>query len=944
MNVTEYKPGKLVTYRDREWIVLPSADKELIMLKPMGGSDDEITGVYLPLQIPGDDIADATFPPPEIDDLDDFQSAKMLFDATRLLFRNASGPFRCMGKLGFRPRSYQIVPLVMALKQDTVRLLIADDVGIGKTIEALMIIREMMERGEIKRFAVICLPHLCEQWQQELKDKLDIEAEIIRTSTAASLDRKLPDDRSVFHHIPYQVISIDYVKSDTRMRIFLNDCPELVIVDEVHTCAKPAGATSNSQQQRYRLLHEIAKKESQHLVLLTATPHSGKDVEFQSILGLLSREFESFALDQIDQTKRRKIARHFIQRKRENIVRWHRTNGNEETPFPERDPKEIAYKLSERYEQFYRDILEFARGISKEGSKHRSSRIRYWAALALLRGVMSSPAAAIEMLQNRQQRKLEQDERDIFGQQERNPLIESLSDENDTGNTELLDNAELSNNEIAALSLLCSKAERLSGIEHDWKAKRAIEFIKIWLNEGFNPIVFCRYIATANYIGSLLKSALPESVDIQVVTSELADEQRREKINLMGGSAQRVMVATDCLSEGINLQQLFTAVLHYDLPWNPNRIEQREGRVDRFGQESKLVKTLLLWGDDNPIDRIVLKILIRKVRDIQKTTGVSISLGEDSTSIMDAVIKDVLLETDTKAEDGRQMTLFADELFTNELEVARKKAENLRSIFAHDSIDREAINQSLDEIDEAIGNPQSVETFVLAAVVHLGGSVQRDKSGYLLTLTNLPEHLKIHFSSFASKPARVSFASPTPAGYRYIGRNHLFIEQLSQFILSLAFEPRPGYKRVARASVIQTDSVSIKTTLVQFRVRNVIREVSGKMEVISEEMSLWGYQGSDQDKGVLAPEEAKRLLIEATSKANLPIEMQENIFENEQQVFHAKTEQFKDEAEKRAEHLVEAHGRFKDLVGGKRYEAVHPVLPPDIIGVYVLNPIPQTLF
>ena len=142
--MTEYKPGKLVTYRERDWIVLPSADPDIIMLKPMGGSEDEITGIFKPLQIVGEQINEATFPNPTVDDLDDFQSAKLLFDATRLSFRNASGPFRCMGKLSFRPRSYQIVPLVMSLKQDVVRLLIADDVGIGKTIEALIILKEMM--------------------------------------------------------------------------------------------------------------------------------------------------------------------------------------------------------------------------------------------------------------------------------------------------------------------------------------------------------------------------------------------------------------------------------------------------------------------------------------------------------------------------------------------------------------------------------------------------------------------------------------------------------------------------------------------------------------------------------------------------------------------------------------------------------------------------------
>lgn len=941
MPETEYKPGKLVTFREREWVVLPSGDPDLVMLKPMGGSEDETTAVYLPLQMPGETIKEARFPNPTAGDLDDFQSARMLFDATRLSFRNASGPFRCMGKLSFRPRAYQVVPMVMALKQEVVRLLIADDVGIGKTVEALMILKEMMERGEIKRFAVICLPHLCEQWHKELKDKLDIDAEIIRSSTAASLDRKLPDDRSVFHHVPYQVISIDYVKADKRRGIFLNDCPELVIVDEAHTCAKPAGASSNSQQQRYHLLHDIAKKASQHLLMLTATPHSGKDPEFQSLLGLLNKEFESYEFEHIDQSKRKKIARHFIQRKRENIARWHRSTGDEKTPFPKRDSKEIGYKLSLHYYQFYQDILQFARGISKEGGHIRSSHIRYWAALALLRGVMSSPATGVEMLQNRQIRKLEEGELDTY-QQQPNPLFESYNDESDTSPVELIDNAELNDNEIRELSALSDTARSLYGVEKDLKAKRAVEIIKEWLKEGYNPIIFCKYISAARYLGEILKDALPSKVDVQVVTSELADEQRREKINLMEGSTQRVMVATDCLSEGINLQDLFTAVLHYDLPWNPNRIEQREGRVDRFGQESPTVKAYLLWGEDNPIDKVVLNILIKKVREIQKATGVSISLGEDNTSIMDAVIKDVLLGTDSKAPNGKQMTLFADEMITNELETARKKAENLRSIFAHESIPPEAIEADLKEVDEAIGDLHSVEDFVKAAVIHLGGGIQADAKGYVMNPTNLPVHLKSHFPS--GKNPRISFESPTPPGYRYIGRNHQFVEQLCQFILSLAFESRPDFKRVARASVIQTDKVERKTTLIQFRVRNVIKEVSSRREVISEEMYLWGYAGSGADATILSYSDAKRLLLEASSKANLTMEMQQQTFSSETEIFEAKSKEFHQLAETRALHLVEAHSRFKELVGGKRYEAVHPVLPPDIMGVYVLNPVPKALF
>jgi len=129
---TLLQPGKLVSLRGREWVVLPSDDPDnLLIVKPLGGSDDEITGVYLPLDIPSDRPADARFAPPAPADLGDISTARPVYDAARLPFRNGAGPFRALAKLSFRPRAYQIVPLVMALRQDTVRLLNADDVGVG---------------------------------------------------------------------------------------------------------------------------------------------------------------------------------------------------------------------------------------------------------------------------------------------------------------------------------------------------------------------------------------------------------------------------------------------------------------------------------------------------------------------------------------------------------------------------------------------------------------------------------------------------------------------------------------------------------------------------------------------------------------------------------------------------------------------------------------------
>ncbi|MCY4234029.1 MAG: hypothetical protein OXE59_09880 [Bacteroidetes bacterium] len=158
------QPGKLVSLRGREWVVLPSDIPDLLIVKPLGGSEEESTGIYLPLGIKADIPKDAKFDYPTPLDLGDITTARFLYDAARLAFRHGAGPFRCFAKLSFRPRAYQIVPLVMAMRQEVVRLLIADDVGVGKTVEALLILREMMERAQIKRFAVICLPHLCDQW------------------------------------------------------------------------------------------------------------------------------------------------------------------------------------------------------------------------------------------------------------------------------------------------------------------------------------------------------------------------------------------------------------------------------------------------------------------------------------------------------------------------------------------------------------------------------------------------------------------------------------------------------------------------------------------------------------------------------------------------------------------------------------------------------------
>jgi SNF2 family DNA or RNA helicase len=280
----------------------------------------------------------------------------------------------------------------MALRLHPVRVLIADDVGVGKTIEAALIGRDLFDRGDVLRLCVLCPPHLCDQWQRELELKFQIQARVVRTSTIARLERDLPHQGlSPYQHFPHLVASIDFIKTDRHKHDFLAHCPDLIIVDEAHTATLPGGCGSREQQPRYELVSAIATRLEQHLLLLTATPHSGIEEGFLSLLGMLNVRFEKLNLQALTDAQRINLAKYFVQRRRADVEKWM----GAETRFPKRDPKEETYSLSKEYRKLFDDVLTFTREIVQEpGLTTPRQRVRYWAALALLRSVMSSPAAA----------------------------------------------------------------------------------------------------------------------------------------------------------------------------------------------------------------------------------------------------------------------------------------------------------------------------------------------------------------------------------------------------------------------------------------------------------------------------------------------------------------------------------------------------------------------
>jgi superfamily II DNA or RNA helicase len=938
--VGSFAPGSVVSCRNRPWVVLPSEIHDVIRLRPLSGNEDQVCGIYQLLGL--EQLESTHFPIPQAESIQDHTAAQLLMDAARLSLRSGAGPFRCLGRLSVRPKPYQLVPLLMALRLETVRLLIADDVGIGKTIEAGLIARELLDRCEVKRLAVLCPPHLCDQWQRELREKFHIDAVVIRSGTVGKLERMLPaGDRHVFEYYRHIIVSFDYAKSERRQASFLTHCPDLVIVDEAHTCAQPGGR-SVSQQQRHELLQGIAKKTEQHLILLTATPHSGFEEAFSSILGLLNPKFKDWDISALTAQQRIELASLFVQRRRADVQQWL----GDETPFPKRESIEQTYKLSKEYRDLFEQVYNFARGLVKTTTSemsHAQRRGRYWAALALIRCVMSSPAAAIATLSRQVSKSGTAEElaREIDEDLMAAYTCDSTEQEQaiDAQPTIALEQGQrsYSDSDRRVLRSFIKSAEILFG-EKDSKLQSAIKTIEELLKDGFSPIIWCRYIATANYVADQLRQRLDKKkgnpVRVLAITGEQSEDEREIHLEDLRNHTQRVLVATDCLSEGVNLQGHFNASLHYDLPWNPNRLEQREGRIDRYGQVAPAVRCSLLYGQDNPVDGAVLDVLVRKAVEIHKALGITVPVPMNSESVSTAVFKSLF----DQAQDAAQLSLIdlldepgstVEQIHINwDRAVEREKVSRTR--FAQNAIKPAEVEQELVESDRILGSEADVERFVKAACGRLNASLQKKKQGWWLP--NIPLPLQ---SSLGTKARLITFRTPAPEGVEYIGRNHSLVEGLARHLLEESLDNVKD-PTAARCGFTVTDSVEKRTTLLLLRSRYLISS-SKAQDLLTEECWVAGFTGPPSSPLWLEPEEAAELLRKAEPVGDIPMALKREDLRDLLQSLDGLTEELEGMAQTKSHDLMQSHRRVRAITNEGQVK-VKPQLPLDILGVYVLKP------
>ena len=987
--------GSLVKARDREWVVLPESTEEMLILRPLGGTEDEVTGIFLPLE----PVEPAQFELPDPSQLGDYRSCRMLRDAVRLGFRSSAGPFRSFAKLAVEPRPYQLVPLLMALKLEPVRLLIADDVGIGKTVEAALVAKELIDRGEVDRLAILCPPHLAEQWQSELQSKFHIDAELVLPSTATRLERSCCLGQSLFDLYPYVIVSTDFIKSEHRRDEFLRTCPELVIVDEAHTCAF-AGEGRSGKHQRHQLIKGLADALNRHLILVTATPHSGKEAAFRSLLALLNPDFANLPEElggKDNEAIRRQVAAHFVQRRRGDI----RTYLDADTPFPTRLEAEETYTLSPEYKKLFDRILNYARETVQDpdgGNRHRQ-RVRWWSALGLLRSLASSPAAAATTLRNRADTLDTQtpEEADEIG---RRAVMDLMDDDAKEGLdvvpgadiSELWVSSEVVNSEIEGtapllptpdsplpapspattrysstrLKQMAREAEGLKG-KKDTKLQKIIALVKDFLKEGFQPIIFCRFIPTAEYVAEELRNSL-RGVEVVAVTGTLPPAEREERVEQLSQSPQRVLVCTDCLSEGINLQAHFNAVIHYDLSWNPTRHEQREGRVDRYGQPQDKVRVLTYYGTDNQIDGIVLNVLIRKHRSIRSSLGISVPVPVDTDQLVEAIFEGLLLRGQT-ASASDQLSLFDEDAFKpqkdqffSQWEAASEREKRSRTMFAQETIKVEEVMQELQAIRSAIGSSVDVADFVKGAVSSFGGVVSKVKKAnseianrrkeepplatrysatcFSFDLSETPQALKDAIGD--RKVFQARFELPVQDGQLYLNRTHPIVEGLATHVMDTALDAITD-SVARRCGVIRTGKVERRTTLLltRFRFHIITKQGEAENPLLAEDCQVLAFTGSPDKAEWLEPAQAEALL-EATPDANITADQATGFLQKVIDQFDYLSPHLEAVAQQRGTDLLEAHRRVRSAskLRGIRYR-VEPQIPPDILGIYMFLPVPR---
>jgi hypothetical protein len=594
-------------------------------------------------------------------------------------------------------------------------------------------------------------------------------------------------------------------------------------------------------------------------------------------------------------------------------------------------------------------VLQYARETVRDpdgGQLHQ--RVRYWSALALLRALASSPRAAAATLRTRAANvdTADVDEADRLGRS----AVLDLPDEETVESADATPGAdsETAQGDTAhrrRLKRFADRAEKLEGAG-DTKVSLLAGVVTELLLDGYNPIVFCRFIDTAEYVAEQLTKRLGHEYAVAAVTGVLPPDERMARIrDLTKDEARRpVLVATDCLSEGVNLQASFQAVVHYDLAWNPTRHEQREGRVDRFGQRATVVRAVTLYGTDNGIDGIVLDVLLRKHAQIRKALGISVPVPDRSDDVVEAILEGLLL----RDSPGEQLTLEGVGLerrtdLHRDWDSAAARERQSRTKYAQAGIQPAEVARELGEMRASLGTPAEVEAFTAESLSALHADTTQTANGFRVATAALPIGLRDALVTGHAEPLPFFRDLPVPLRAAYLDRTDPNVAAIARYVLESALDPSmpPMLRPARRCGVMRTSAVARRTTLllVRFRMHVELPGRDDRRQVVAEDAQVLAYRGRADEAEWLSAAEVQALLA-AEPSGNVPPDQAIDFAERAVADVAGLLGHLDSTADILAGRLREDHIRVREAGGqhARRQIAVRPQKPADILGVYVYLP------
>ncbi|HNT77661.1 MAG TPA: helicase-related protein, partial [Anaerolineae bacterium] len=775
---TSFTPGAVVAVRHRLWRVDAQTEAVLTATTIDGGTPEQ-RQFYVPFE----QVVAAQLELPSPDVVGSPAAQELLLHAYRLSLLHGTAPLLSLQRSRVIPKDYQLAPVVMALEMPRVRMLLADDVGLGKTIEAGLILTELLARQRAARVLVIVPANLREQWQAALDYFFHIPARVISTRHRREMERELPPGANPWSHYRCLITSVDYAKQPAIKNQILEQRWDVVVIDEAHQVAKPhqSGPDQHVQMDRWELAEALATSAHvRHLLLLTATPHNGYTDTFASLLRMLDVGAVSGPV-QTPQIHREIAARYVCQRRRQDVEAWLVGDGARgaaaTSPFPRRDQGEVIVVPSAYEKEAIDAVVAYGEAVlahAQTGSI-QARTLANWTVLHLHKRALSSPAALRASLQNRRRRlqtrldggdvadadTADMTEGGVAPEVARANVLDEdtgewLTEEEVGQRTErmLYGHPDVIRAELTLLDAVLAKAERVNP-RRDSKLQKLLDStLPLLLGRHPKVIIFTRYVDTMTYLAEQIGRDKRYAAAVLTIDGSLNERQRAEVFQAFARAPQAVLVATDAISEGINLQHAAAQVIHYELPWNPNRLEQRNGRVDRFGQPQPVVtiRTLVM---DETLDATILKVLVEKAAQIRRDYGFSPPYFGDETDILE-LIRDHAVQLSSRQLSLFDVSLAAEAARAHEDPFADETLQRIKSdcFYGQTHIALPDIERRLRETEATLGSSAQIRHFVFSGLNRFGCGVADNGDGTVKIVLQNPA---LQTAALGSVIARATF-------------------------------------------------------------------------------------------------------------------------------------------------------------------------------------------